>query len=126
MTTKKKLIKEIKQTPWIRKHKIVSEEDSILTYSSTSDHISACTLSIHENTLGLVTHINLGFADIHATVPSYVCNIYPHEFDTIEGLMTHTKDREHTASRDLKHRYWIFCQKRRQVNIHFPILQTRY
>ena len=70
--------------------------------------------------MGLVTHINLDFADIQRKVPDYMCNIYPHEFDTIDNLKVIIKEQEHKANKDLKHRNWVFRQLQRQTTLEFP------
>ena len=88
--------------------------------SSRLKHIDNFTVSVHENTMGLVTHINLDFADIQRKVTDYMCNIYPHEFDTIDNLKIIIKEQEHKANKDLKHRNWVFRQLQRQTTLEFP------
>lgn len=105
--------------PLMEKNKtarFVSPETEIKLRSKLK-HIGFVIISAHENDLELVTHMNISFADANETVINYNCNIYPHEFDTLEDLLEQFKDKERIANKDLKHRYWVFCEKRKQVNM---------
>lgn len=113
--------------PLIKKNKTARfvGADGEIRLDSKLKHIGLIIFSAHENDLGLVTHININFADVHKTVIGFECNIYPHEFDTLEILLEQSKDKERIANKDLKHRYWVFCEKRKQVNIFEPYSHTQ-
>jgi len=101
---------------------IISNTETDLTVFSARVYVGNYTISVHENTLGLVTHINLSFGVNmkKKPIPDYICNIYPHEFDTIEDLIDQIHAKELFANKDLKHRWWVFKQLQRQVRINFP------
>jgi len=119
MTTKK-LTKLILKNLKTNKFKICGTNSNAITVSSTSKHLGNFVISVFETTLGLVTYIQVAFSDVHASVKDYICNIYPHEFDTINDLIYEIKKKETEAHIDIKHKYLVFCQERRQMSINFP------